>query len=133
MAHAVASVPSRVVAGFQHGEWNPYGRYFMVRLSDAHAWVEVTTRAHGFSTRQAKIAFFIVHRNGSNDQRIEGELTPEEIDMFIQDLQRIKIDLAARQAFIDANQEYEQRNRQWEQARDEFARQRVREFQKAQK
>jgi hypothetical protein len=33
-------VPARVVGGFQRGEWNPYGRYFMVRLSDAHAWVE---------------------------------------------------------------------------------------------
>lgn len=33
-------IPSRAVAGFQQGEWNRYGRYFMVRLSDAHAWVE---------------------------------------------------------------------------------------------
>jgi transglutaminase-like putative cysteine protease len=33
-------IPARVVGGFQRGEWNPYGRYFMVRLSDAHAWVE---------------------------------------------------------------------------------------------
>jgi protein-glutamine gamma-glutamyltransferase len=32
--------PARVVAGFQRGEWNPYGRYFMVRLRDAHSWVE---------------------------------------------------------------------------------------------
>jgi len=41
-------VPSRVVAGFQHGEWNPYGRYFMVRLSDAHAWVEVYLEGRGW-------------------------------------------------------------------------------------
>jgi protein-glutamine gamma-glutamyltransferase len=33
-------VPSRVVNGFQRGEWNPYGEYFAVRLSDAHSWVE---------------------------------------------------------------------------------------------
>src|SRR5207244_2865093 len=33
-------IPARVVAGFQRGEWNPYGRYFMVRLKDAHSWVE---------------------------------------------------------------------------------------------
>jgi hypothetical protein len=33
-------IPARVVNGFQRGEWNPYGRYFMVRLLDAHAWVE---------------------------------------------------------------------------------------------
>jgi transglutaminase-like putative cysteine protease len=33
-------IPARVVNGFQRGEWNPYGGYFMVRLLDAHAWVE---------------------------------------------------------------------------------------------
>ncbi|PYM36693.1 MAG: hypothetical protein DME15_03085 [Candidatus Rokuibacteriota bacterium] len=33
-------VPARVVNGFQRGEWNPYGGYFMVRLLDAHSWVE---------------------------------------------------------------------------------------------
>jgi hypothetical protein len=41
-------IPSRVVAGFQHGEWNPYGRYFMVRLSDAHSWVEVYLDGRGW-------------------------------------------------------------------------------------
>ena len=41
-------VPARVVAGFQQGEWNPYGRYFMVRLSDAHAWVEVYLDGRGW-------------------------------------------------------------------------------------
>ncbi|MGH7403520.1 MAG: DUF4129 domain-containing transglutaminase family protein, partial [Candidatus Rokuibacteriota bacterium] len=41
-------VPSRLVAGFQRGEWNPYGRYFMVRLSDAHAWVEVYLEGRGW-------------------------------------------------------------------------------------
>ena len=41
-------VPARVVAGFQQGEWNPYGRYFMVRLSDAHAWVEVYLEGRGW-------------------------------------------------------------------------------------
>ena len=41
-------VPARVVAGFQRGEWNPYGRYLMVRLSDAHAWVEVHLEGRGW-------------------------------------------------------------------------------------
>jgi protein-glutamine gamma-glutamyltransferase len=40
--------PSRVVAGFQRGEWNPYGRYFMVRLSDAHSWVEAFIDGRGW-------------------------------------------------------------------------------------
>ena len=43
-------VPTRVVSGFQRGEWNPYGRYFMVRLSDAHAWVEAYFEGIGWVT-----------------------------------------------------------------------------------
>jgi protein-glutamine gamma-glutamyltransferase len=33
-------VPARVVNGFQRGEWNPFGQYYIVRYYDAHAWVE---------------------------------------------------------------------------------------------
>jgi protein-glutamine gamma-glutamyltransferase len=36
----VVGVPARVVNGFQRGEWNPYGEFLAVRLSDAHSWVE---------------------------------------------------------------------------------------------
>jgi transglutaminase-like putative cysteine protease len=43
-------IPARVVGGFQRGEWNPYGRYFMVRLSDAHAWVEAHFDGIGWVT-----------------------------------------------------------------------------------
>src|SRR5260370_920912 len=33
-------IPARVVGGFQRGEWNPYGGFYMVRPKDAHSWVE---------------------------------------------------------------------------------------------
>jgi len=33
-------IPTRVVNGFQRGEWNPYGGYWVVRMRDAHSWVE---------------------------------------------------------------------------------------------
>ena len=36
-----AGVPARVVTGYQGGEWNPIGDYFLVQQSDAHAWAEV--------------------------------------------------------------------------------------------
>ena len=36
----VLGIPSRVVNGFQRGEWNPYGNYWVVRMRDAHSWVE---------------------------------------------------------------------------------------------
>jgi protein-glutamine gamma-glutamyltransferase len=41
-------IPSRVVNGFQRGEWNPYGGYFMIRLRDAHSWVEVFVDGAGW-------------------------------------------------------------------------------------
>src|SRR6266542_2709687 len=43
-------IPARVVAGFQRGEWNPYGRYFMVTLADAHSWVEAYFDGLGWIT-----------------------------------------------------------------------------------
>jgi transglutaminase-like putative cysteine protease len=44
------AIPARVVNGFQRGEWNPYGRYYMVRLRDAHSWVEVFVDGAGWVT-----------------------------------------------------------------------------------
>jgi hypothetical protein len=41
-------IAARVVNGFQRGEWNPYGGYFMVRLRDAHSWVEVFVDGAGW-------------------------------------------------------------------------------------
>ena len=41
-------IPARVVNGFQRGEWNPYGRYYLVRLRDAHSWVEAYVRGRGW-------------------------------------------------------------------------------------
>ncbi|MBI1846463.1 MAG: DUF3488 domain-containing protein [Candidatus Rokubacteria bacterium] len=43
-------IPSRVVTGFQRGEWNPYGNFFAVRMADAHAWVEVHVAGTGWVT-----------------------------------------------------------------------------------
>jgi transglutaminase-like putative cysteine protease len=43
-------IPARVAAGFQRGEWNPFGGYFLVRMSDAHAWVEAYIDEAGWIT-----------------------------------------------------------------------------------
>ena len=43
-------VPSRVVNGFQRGEWNPYGQYYIVRYYDAHSWVEAFMPGIGWVT-----------------------------------------------------------------------------------
>ncbi|MBA2272096.1 MAG: DUF3488 domain-containing transglutaminase family protein [Chthoniobacterales bacterium] len=36
-----AGVPARVVVGYLGGEFNAFGRFFLVRQADAHAWTEV--------------------------------------------------------------------------------------------
>lgn len=36
-----AGIPARIVTGFRGGSWNGFENYFMVRHSDAHAWVEI--------------------------------------------------------------------------------------------
>lgn len=43
-----AGVPARIVAGYQGGEFNPVGGYFIVRQSDAHAWSEVWLEGRGW-------------------------------------------------------------------------------------
>jgi transglutaminase-like putative cysteine protease len=42
------NIPCRLVNGFQRGEYNELGRYFIVRQRDAHSWVEVYFPAHGW-------------------------------------------------------------------------------------
>jgi hypothetical protein len=43
-----AGIPARVITGYQGGEHNPLGNYFIVRQSDAHAWAEVWLKQHGW-------------------------------------------------------------------------------------
>lgn len=43
-------IPSRVVNGFFGGEWNPVGHYWLVRHSDAHAWVEAWLPGPGWTS-----------------------------------------------------------------------------------
>lgn len=47
MARAVG-IPARIVTGYQGGEYNPMGDYYIVRQSDAHAWSEVWLEGRGW-------------------------------------------------------------------------------------
>jgi transglutaminase-like putative cysteine protease len=43
-----AGIPSRMVIGYQGGEYNPVGGYLVVRQFDAHAWSEVWLEEKGW-------------------------------------------------------------------------------------
>lgn len=43
-----AHIPARVVTGYQGGEYNDVGGYYIVRQSDAHAWTEVWLSGQGW-------------------------------------------------------------------------------------
>ncbi|MBI1174636.1 MAG: DUF3488 domain-containing protein [Sideroxydans sp.] len=43
-----AGIPARVVTGYQGGDYNDLGGYYIVRQSDAHAWAEVWQEGHGW-------------------------------------------------------------------------------------
>ena len=43
-----AHIPARVVTGYQGGEFNAVGNYYIVRQSDAHAWAEVWLSSQGW-------------------------------------------------------------------------------------
>jgi transglutaminase-like putative cysteine protease len=49
MMMRAGGVPARVVTGYLGGEWNPIGRYFLVKQSDAHAWAEVWIDRQGWT------------------------------------------------------------------------------------
>lgn len=44
----VAGIPSRVVAGYHGGEYNPLGSYFTIRQANAHAWAEIWLAGRGW-------------------------------------------------------------------------------------
>ena len=44
----MAGLPTRVVTGYQGGEYNPIGGYHVVRHADAHAWTETWTPEDGW-------------------------------------------------------------------------------------
>lgn len=64
-----AGFPTRVISGFQGGEWNPYERKIEVGTSDAHAWVELWDEGQKKWLRKDPIADFSPTRTQLGGQR----------------------------------------------------------------
>ena len=62
-----AGIPARVVTGYQGGTLNPFGGYWIVRQSDAHAWDEVWIDGRGWVRVDPTSAIA--------PQRVEGDLS----------------------------------------------------------
>ena len=45
----LAGIPARMVLGYQGGEYNPLGDYYILRQYDAHAWVEIWLEQQGWT------------------------------------------------------------------------------------
>ncbi|MGB1580796.1 MAG: transglutaminase TgpA family protein [Nevskiales bacterium] len=43
-----AGIPARIVTGYQGGEYNQVGGYYIIRQADAHAWVEIWLEGQGW-------------------------------------------------------------------------------------
>jgi transglutaminase-like putative cysteine protease len=72
-----AGIPSRIVAGYQGGEYNELGNYLIVRQSDAHAWTEVWIKNRGWIRIDPTAAV--------SPDRIElglGQALPDEVSSF---------------------------------------------------
>ena len=60
-----AGIPARVVVGYQGGEQNPRADHWVIRQSDAHAWVELDGEPviDGENNRQA---YASIHQVGDS-------------------------------------------------------------------
>ena len=96
-------------------------------------WIDVIAEPGAYNRRaRAHGQFFIVEREHGKDQRIQGELKLESVEALIEELTRVREDIAAQQAFLDATAEYEKQLADWEKAKTEFARHRAAEWERTQ-
>ena len=109
-------------------------RPVVIQIGDnAHLWIDIAANQASYGRRASVNAnLFLVEREHGKDQRMEGSVAPENIDVLIQELLRVRDELTSRQAFIGANGAYEKQIEEWDRAKAEFARRQVATWEKAQ-
>jgi protein-glutamine gamma-glutamyltransferase len=65
------NVPSRVIIGYQGGEFNDYGQYWLVKQKNAHAWVEMFIEKEGWIRVDPTIVIFPDRLNNGPQIRFE--------------------------------------------------------------
>lgn len=94
-----AGIPARVVTGYQGGEYNSVGHYYIVRQSDAHAWAEVWLEGTGW-------------------QRIDptAAISPERVERGLSTVQTAALPLAGKIAWLhDLRMNWDALSYQWNQ------------------
>lgn len=72
-----AGIPARVVTGYQGGELNSLGSYYIIRQSNAHAWTEVWLENRGWVRVDPIVAVAPERISlGSSSSALDGSLAP---------------------------------------------------------
>jgi protein-glutamine gamma-glutamyltransferase len=110
-----AGIPARVVTGYHGGTLNPYGDYWIVRQSDAHAWAEVWIDGEGWTRVDptAAIAPERVERGLTDVANPEGSLASswQQRSRWFSSL-RLRLDAAKaiwRERILDFDQDSQRR------------------------
>ncbi|HEX4871718.1 MAG TPA: DUF3488 and transglutaminase-like domain-containing protein [Nevskiaceae bacterium] len=97
-----AGIPARVVTGYQGGEPNVYGDYYVVRQSDAHAWAEVWMPARGWVRVDPTAAVAPERIERGMQEQLRGNVGIGELMAGGLSWTRLKYQLEARWEWINA-------------------------------
>ncbi|GAC1621284.1 MAG: protein-glutamine gamma-glutamyltransferase TgpA [Nevskia sp.] len=96
-----AGIPARIVTGYQGGEKNAVGDYYVVRQSDAHAWSEVWLAGRGWLRIDPTAAVSPARiEQGLGDALAGSEFLPAFLDPTRRD--GFRFNLAARWDWVNA-------------------------------